>query len=207
MTMSAAEILILFLVLMGPTKALVVYAGLTASMEPPQRRNVAIRTVVIASVVTFLFLWAGQAIIASIHVQIPALKIAGGIILLLFALSLVFGNGHDDHPEAGNDIAAFPLAMPLIASPQGIVILITFAAAAENRGLGVGMLYLLLGATMAINLVVLLAGSRILKYVPAAALVVLMKIAGVLLSALAVQLMLWGLGDLGLVPPISSGSH
>ncbi len=207
MSMSAAEILILFLVLMGPTKALVVYAGLTSSMSVGERRNVAIRTVLIASVVTFLFLWAGQRIIDSLHVQIPALKIAGGIILLVFALGLVFGGEHDDHAETGQDIAAFPLAMPLIASPQGIVILITFAAAAEDRGLALAPLYLLLGVTMAINLVVLLVGSRILKYIPPAALIVLMKIAGVLLAALAVQLMLWGLGDLGLVPPMSSGSH
>ncbi len=207
MTLSTVEILILFLVLMGPTKALIVYAGLTASMEPSQRRKVAIRTVVIASAVTFLFLWAGEAIIASIHVQIPALKIAGGIILLLFALGLVLGDGHDDHADTGHDIAAFPLAMPLIASPQGIVILITFAAAANQRGLSMMPLYLLLGATMVINLVVLLAGSKILKYIPAAALMVMMKIAGVLLTALAVQLILWGMGDLGLVPPMTAKGH
>lgn len=205
--MTKAEILILFLVLMGPTKALIVYAGLTTSMTAGERRNVAIRAVLVAAVVAFVFLWAGQAIIDSIHVQIPALKIAGGIILLHFALSLVVGGNHESYQETSNDIAVFPLAMPLIASPQGIVVLITFSAAAEERGLPVAPLYMLLGVTMVINLTVLLAGSSILRFIPKAALIVLMKIAGVLLSALAVQLVLWGLGDLGLVAPMSAKSH
>lgn len=203
MTLSMTEILILFLALMGPTKALIVYAGVTSGMDDAQRRAVAIRAVIVASIVTYLFLWAGGAIIAAIHVQIPAVKISGGIILLLFSLGLVLGGHHDDGKDTGNDPATFPLAMPLMASPQGIVILITFAAAFEEKGHNQMTLYVALGITMAINLVSLVFGARILKYIPPAALLVTMKIAGVLLAALAVQLMLWGLGDIGLVPAMT----
>lgn len=103
-------------------------------MDAAQKRAVALRTVMVASIVTFLFLWAGGAIIAAIHVEIPAVKISGGIILLLFALGLVPGGGKDDHANEGTDPATFPLAMPLTASPQGIVILITFAAAGPSAG-------------------------------------------------------------------------
>lgn len=204
MVLSMTEILILFLALMGPTKALIVYAGVTSGMDDAQRRAIAVRAVIVASVVTFLFLWAGGSIIAAIHVQIPAVKISGGIILLLFALGLVLGGGHDDGKDASADPATFPLAMPLMASPQGIVILITFAAAFDEQSLNVMPLYVALAITMAVNLVFLLFGSRILKHIPPAALLVTMKIAGVLLSALAVQLMLWGLGDLGIVAPMKA---
>ena len=63
--------------------------------------------------------------------------------------------------DSGNDIAVFPLAMPLIASPQGIVILITFAAAFEQGGRSIHTLYIALAITMVINLLALLFGSRI----------------------------------------------
>jgi multiple antibiotic resistance protein len=198
--MTMTEILILFLALMGPTKALLVYAGLTEKMNAGQRASIAIRTVVIASIVTFLFLWAGGSIIKAVHVQIPAVKISGGIILLLFALRLVLGGESHEIYQEGGDIAIFPLAMPLIASPQGIVILITFAAAAKKGGLSTQPLYLALAITMGVNLVALLFGSRLLKFVPPVALKAVLKLAGILLCAMAVQLMLWGFSDLGLVP-------
>ena len=200
MTLSMTEILVLFLALMGPTKALIVYAGLTAEMDAAEKRSIAIRTVVVASVVTYLFLWAGEPIIQAIHVDLPALKIAGGIILLLFALGLVLGDAHGDGVQEGGDPATFPLAMPLIASPQGIVILITLGATMKEADRSTTPLYVALGITMAVNLVFLLFGAKLLRFVPAAALQVVMKLAGILLSALAVQLMLWGLSDLGLVP-------
>lgn len=207
MVLSITEILILFLALMGPTKALIVYAGVTKDMDAAQKRAVALRTVMVASIVTFLFLWAGGAIIAAIHVEIPAVKISGGIILLLFALGLVLGGGKDDHANEGTDPATFPLAMPLIASPQGIVILITFAAAVKENDTSPLILYVALAITMVINLLTLLFGARILKFIPPAALMVTLKVVGVLLTALAVQLILWGMGDLGLVPPIGTKAH
>lgn len=207
MVLSITEILILFLALMGPTKALIVYAGVTKDMDAAQKRAIALRTVMVASIVTFLFLWAGGAIIAAIHVEIPAVKISGGIILLLFALGLVLGGGKDDHANEGTDPATFPLAMPLIASPQGIVILITFAAAVKENDASPLILYVALAITMVINLLTLLFGARILKFIPPAALMVTLKVVGVLLTALAVQLILWGMGDLGLVPPMGMKAH
>jgi len=203
MVLSAAEILVLFLALMGPTKALIVYAGMTASTGKAERRGVAIRAIVVASCVTFLFLWAGDEIIAALHIQVPALKIAGGIILLLFALDLVLGGEQKGDAEAARDIAVFPLAMPLMASPQGIVILITFSASFVARGISAAILYILLGVTMLVNLLVLLTAVRLLKYVPASFLMVLMKIAGVLLAALAIQIILWGFRDLGWIPAVA----
>jgi multiple antibiotic resistance protein len=198
--MTMTEILILFLALMGPTKALLVYTSLTEKMNAAQRASIAIRAVIVASIVNFLFLRAGGAIIHAVHVQIPAVKISGGIILLIFALGLVLGGGrHDEHQEGG-DIAIFPLAMPLIASLQGIVILIIFAAAAQKSGLSTQPLYLALAITMGVNLVALLFGAKLLKFVPPAALKVVLTLAGILLWAMAVQLMLWGFSDLGLVP-------
>lgn len=201
MTLSMAEVIILFLALMGPTKALLVYAGMTDQMDASQKTAIAIRTVLVASIVTFLFLAFGEELIKALHVQIPSLKISGGIILLVFALGLVLGGGGKEDPQAGGDIAIFPLAMPLIASPQGIVILITFAAAAKTSDLNIFTLYIALAITMVVNLLALLFGAKLLKYAPPAALQVVLKLAGIMLCALAVQLMLWGFTDLGLVEP------
>lgn len=199
MTLSWVDTLIIFLALMGPTKAFILFGGLTEGMDSAARRKVAIKAVVTASAITFLFLWAGKPIIDAIHVSIPALKIAGGIILGMFAVDLVLGGAHKEEGPSGTDVAIFPLALPLMATPQGIVILITFATAFEAEGRSPMLLYILLGATMLVNLIFLLLADRILKYLSPSVLVVLMKLAGVLLTALAVQLVMWGLFDLKVI--------
>jgi multiple antibiotic resistance protein len=205
MHISWVDILVLFLVTMGPTKAVVIYAGLTAKLSPAERRKVAIKAVGVATIVTLLFLWGGKGIIDAIHVTIPALKMAGGVILGLFALGLVLGGSHKEESEGG-DIAVFPLALPLMASPQGIVILITFATTTQDDPATNRLLYVLLAVTMAVNLIFLLLADKILKFISPSALMVVMKIAGVLLTALAIQLIFWGLQDIGVLHDVM-GKH
>jgi multiple antibiotic resistance protein len=113
---------------------------------------------------------------------------------------LVLGGGKEGGYGKGGDIAIFPLAMPLIATPPGIVILITFSAVIQKSGQSTIPLFIALAVTMGVNLLALLFGATLLKYVPSAALNVILKLAGIPLCAMAVQSMLWGLSDLGLVP-------
>jgi multiple antibiotic resistance protein len=195
------DIVTVLLVTIGPLKALIVYATLTARADADFRRQVAIKTVTTAAIVTLVFVLAGEMLLQIFHVSLPALKIAGGIILLLFAIGMIMG-GHgdeEDKPKALSlDIAVYPLAMPMMATPQGLVALTAIAAAQPNL-LWVGVLALIVLAIMALNLACLLSADRIIKAIGPSGLQIIAKVAGVLLTGLAVQLMILGFRDLGLI--------
>jgi multiple antibiotic resistance protein len=119
------DIVTILLVTIGPLKALIVYASLTAEADVDFRRQVANRTVKTAAIVLLVFVLASEVLLRIFHVSLPALKIAGGIILLLFAIGTVMGGGHGDEDEKPKglslDIAVYPLATPMMATPQGLV--------------------------------------------------------------------------------------
>jgi multiple antibiotic resistance protein len=202
MTLGIVDIATILLVTVGPLKALIVFATLTGRAEADFRRRVAIRTVTVATIVTLVFVVAGEFFLDIFHISLPALKIAGGIILLLFALHMIMGDAHDDEgdkPKAlSADIAVFPLAMPMMATPQGLVA-ITVIVAARQSFVDVLVVAVVLLAIMALNLLCLLSADRIIRAIGPSALLVIGKIAGLLLTALAVQLMILGLRDLGLI--------
>jgi multiple antibiotic resistance protein len=196
------DIITVLLVTIGPLKALIVYATLTAKADAEFRRQVAIKTVTTATIISLVFVVAGELLLAVFHVSLPALKIAGGIILLLFAIGMIMGGGHGDEEEKPKalslDIAVYPLAMPMMATPQGLVALTAITAAQPNL-LWVGVLALLVLAIMALNLACLLSADRIIKAIGPSGLQIIAKVAGVLLTGLAVQLMILGFRDLGLI--------
>lgn len=144
------DIVTVLLVTIGPLKALIVYATLTARADADFRRQVAIKTVTTAAIVTLVFVLAGEMLLQIFHVSLPALKIAGGIILLLFAIGMIMG-GHGDEQEKPKalslDTAVYPLAMPMMATPQGLVALTAITAAQPNL-LWVGVIALIVLAIM-----------------------------------------------------------
>lgn len=206
MPFGIADILVLLLITIGPLKATVVFATLTAKADTAFRRQVAIKTVVAATVVVVLFVLAGEVILHVFHISLPALKIAGGLILLLFALHMVLGEeekGDGEDAPPSTDIAIYPLAMPLMATPQGIVAIVTIAAGAQTVG-DTAILLVLALLVLALNLVVLLLADKIIAAIGPAALQIIGKIVGILLAGLAVQLMLSAGYDLGLIARPSS---
>jgi multiple antibiotic resistance protein len=199
-----ANILMIFFATIGPIKAAVVYASLTANTEPGFRRGVAIKTVVTATCVCLLFVVAGEFLLQVFHVSLPALKIAGGLILMLVAIGMVMGDSSGppdpDGPGPSADIAVFPLAIPMMATPQGIVLITTFSATTTNITEMLTLVGLIL-AIMAFNLGFLLAADKIISGIGPSILQVITRILGLLLLGLAVQMMMWGLVDLNLLEP------
>jgi len=202
--MGTLDILVILLVTIGPTKAAAMYLGMTAGADPALKRQIAIRAVATAAIVCVTFVLLGEALLAMLHVSIPALLIAGGIVLFVFALNLVLGEDHDPPAESGPrtpslDIAAYPLAVPLMASPQGLVAIVTVSAGLNSV---VGTLTLLASVllVMGINLAALLSADKLLAKIPVAVLKVVMRIFGLLLCGLAVQLVILGLQKLGVLP-------
>lgn len=205
-----ADIFMILLITIGPLKAAVVYAKLTGQSDRAFQREVAFKTVTVATIVTIVFVFFGQFLLGLFHVSLPALKIAGGLILLLFALDMVIGDhgGGEGTPVAPTrDIAIYPLAMPLMATPQGLVAIATIVAETTRFGqrLVIAVIVLLI---MAINLAILLSAGKLLRGGGSGAMVVVSKVVGILLAALAIQLMISAGKDLGLLAAnVGVGSH
>jgi len=217
MEFTHSEVIMLLLAAIGPLKVTIVCASLTADASPEFLKRVAFRSVLIALIVCIVFAVFGEAILRLFKVSIPAFQIGGGIIVLLFSLDMVMGSKQADKHRAGGpektnaepslDIAAYPLAIPLMASVSGLVAIVSLLAQRDD----VGALLFLTGvivAIMAINYVCLLYCRYIVRAVGPAALQVVGKMMGVILAALAVELMLMGLIGLGLIAkPAVKGSN
>lgn len=202
--MGWADIFVLLFVTIGPVRASLVYLGLTKSADADLKRAIAYRTVTVSTVICIIFALIGAAILGGLKVSTEALLIAGGIILLLFALNLILGEDKDQSsdgppPAPSLDVATFPLAVPLMASPQGLVAIVAIEGTlggVTDGAIFVGMIL----AVMAINLGFLLAADKIFAKIPPAILKIFLRIVGLLLCALAVQLMIFGFDGLGLIP-------
>ncbi len=191
-------------------KAAIVSLAMTKNADAALKRAIAFRAVLITTVVCLLFALAGAAILGALKISVEALLIAGGVILLLFALNMVLSEeketpADEPLPAPSMDIAAMPLSVPLMASPQGLVAIVAIEATL-NQGMtmaaihDVGILVGLILIIMAINLGMLLGAERIFAKISPAVLKVVMRIVGLLLCALAVQLMITGFDGLGLIP-------
>lgn len=204
------EIFVLLLATTNGMKAAIVSLAMTKNADAALKRAIAFRTVMISTVVCILFALAGAAILSGLKISVEALLLAGGAILFVFALNMVIGEEKEtsvDEPPLvpSIDIAAFPLAVPLMASPQGLVAIVAIEATL-HQGVTMAAIYevgILVGIIliiMALNLGILLGAERIFAKISPAFLKVVMRIVGLLLCALAVQLMITGFDGLGLIP-------
>ena len=208
MEFNPSEVIMLLLATIGPLKVTIVCATLTADASPEFLKRVAFRSVLIALIVCIVFAVLGEAILKLFKVSIPAFQIGGGIIVLLFSLDMVMGGKQERKDGAGSpdeknaqpslDIAAYPLAIPLMASVSGLVAIVSLLAQRDDLG---AMLFLaaVIVAIMAINYLCLRSCQYIVRAVGPTALQVVGKIMGVILTALAVELILMGLIGLGLI--------
>ncbi|WOE75904.1 MarC family protein [Alterisphingorhabdus coralli] len=212
MDYSFIDLLIIFGVVAGPAKAIAVFANAGKNMTRAERRQTVLTAVMTSSIILFAFALFGQAIIGIFHVSVPALEVAGGIILFVFAINLVLGESHDHDDEEGasgspTSIALYPLAMPLLATPQAIVALVVVNArlpTLQDKVLALSAL----GTQMVINLAILMAIAMAMKpggegaKKSGGASEVVLRIVAILFCGFAVELVLLGLRDLGIVPQI-----
>jgi small neutral amino acid transporter SnatA (MarC family) len=201
------DLFILLLIGMGPKIALVPFIDLTKDMEGDMQRNVAQRMVQTGVTTALILAVLGWFLMRLLHFSAGAANIAGGIVLLLLALHMLVSPGKDDHHEkaSGRDpmqMALYPLAVPYLLNPAGIAALVIASSEVDSILMGVILvaLVLLVGA---IDWLVFRNMNTISKYLDPSRLAVTEAVFGVLLAALAVQLMLDGLHDLGIISLLS----
>jgi small neutral amino acid transporter SnatA (MarC family) len=195
---------LLLLIGIGPKIALVPFLDATAGMSEATKRRVLRKMLTTAAIVAALLLVLGGLLTRLLHFSPGALGIASGIILLVIALGMVLGhqtgNG-GDHPVEGRDpmqVAVFPLAVPYLLNPAGIVVLVTLSAEASSIAViavGVGVLI----AVLVFDIVVFRAAVQVSGKLDASRMLVTEKVFGFLLAALGVQLALNGLSDVGVI--------
>lgn len=197
-----------FFATIGPVDVAVLFAGLTHGHTQRERRAMAARGCLLAAGILLFFALFGKAVLASFGISLPALRTAGGILLLLIAIDLVFARSSggttttsDEVAEAAGkrDISVFPLAMPLVAGPGAIGAAILLVADAHANPSLIAVVVASMLAIVLLTFVLLLTATQVQKLFGVTALHVVSRVAGVLLAALAVQFIFDGIGASGLL--------
>ncbi len=201
MLQTTAYQFIALLVILDPAGTATIFAGLTHGATPAQRQRLALRGVGIAGVTLLLFAFAGEILLRALGIGLPAFRIAGGVLLLLLAIDMLFAHRlgfqrltEGENREAGraDDISVFPLAIPLIAGPGALTTMVLLMGRTGGELTAQMTLIGVLVVVLVITLGVLLAANRVVSVLGQTGVNVVSRILGILLAALAVQLILDG---------------
>ena len=186
------EVFVTLFVIMDPPGTIPVFLSLTQGRSPATIRRAAWQAVAVSFFVITVFAFFGQGILRYMHISIPALQGAGGLLLLLIALELLTGN--EKEPSASQDvnIAMVPLGTPLLAGPGAIVSVILAVQKAD----GVAGQVSVWSAILAIHVVLWLVmrySLLIIRVIKDGGVVLVTRLAGMMLSAIAVQQIINGI--------------
>ena len=182
-------------VVLDPPGCAPIYAGLTTGASPAQKRSMAVRACLIAGAILLLFALFGEQLLAALHIELDSFRTAGGIMLFLIALDMVFDKRTQrrearaekvkETPEI-EDVSVFPMAMPMLAGPGAIASVMLLAGSADGVEEALVVLAALL-AVLVLTLLALLAAGPLMRLVGAQVEAVITRLLGVLLAALAAQ--------------------
>jgi multiple antibiotic resistance protein len=177
-------------VTVDPVGTLPLFLSVTKEMTPSKRRRAALRASLIAFLILAGFLYLGQYLLEEMRIQILSFQIAGGIVLFLFALSMIFEREslHEVAIEEGRDVAVFPLAMPAIATPGALLAVVVLTDNNTHNFMQESVTCAVLLGILILNLLLMLMGNRIVALVGRSGLSVLSRVMGMILSAAAVQM-------------------
>jgi multiple antibiotic resistance protein len=194
-----------FFVVIDPPGCAPIFAGLTRGGGDPYRRTMAVRSVLIAAAVLFLFALVGEPLLKALGISLDAFRTAGGIMLFLIALEMVFEKrtqrrehraeevsrrAAEEHIEQ-QDISVFPMGIPMIAGPGSIATAMLMTS--RNHGSAMVVVLAAMLSVLALTMVSLLAAGPIMRVLGDKLEAMITRILGVLLAALAAQFVIDGL--------------
>jgi MarC family membrane protein len=187
------------LVVVDPLGLAPIFAALTRGFSEKQKRESAIRGTLLGALILYVFAIAGDVLLEALGIGLPAFRIAGGLLLFLLSLDMVFARPsgmrattvrEQEEESYQQDISVFPLAIPLLAGPGAITTVLLYAGGSRgNLLIFMGVLFVILVLTLGS----LLLASRVMQLFGETGANVLSRVLGVLLAALAVQFVLDGL--------------
>jgi multiple antibiotic resistance protein len=190
-----------FFVVIDPPGCAPIYASLTKGASSAQRRSMAIRAALIAAGILLVFALFGEQLLGALHIELNSFRIAGGVMLFLIAIDMVFEKRTERREDRAQkiietpeieDVSVFPMAMPMIAGPGSIASVMLLMS--QNEGLDRSIVVLsALGAVLVLTLLALVAAGPIMRVLGSQAEAVITRLLGVLLAALAAQFIIDGL--------------
>jgi multiple antibiotic resistance protein len=190
-------------VVIDPPGLVPLFIALTQGKDAEARRAMALRACIIAAVLLALFALAGTSILEFIGISMPAFRVAGGLLLFVTAFGMLFdqipGPRDGQIADPNHDPSVFPLATPLIAGPGAIASMILLTEQAGGTFLGRIVVIVLMGLMVAATFYFLLASPAIERLVGRTGVLVVTKLLGMLLAALAVQFVIDGIHSSGLL--------
>lgn len=191
---------IFFLIaVIDPIGSVPVYLEATKEFDRIHQKKIAIRASVIAFFILLFFIVIGQLILEGMSVSLDAFQISGGVILFLFALTMIFGDGKPEREKNQitdyKHVTIFPVAIPSIASPGAIMAVVLMT---DNHIYTIqqqGITTLLVLVVIALTCLILLAASFVQKSIGDYGITVISKIMGLILASYAVQSILSGISN------------
>ncbi|MDN3700794.1 MarC family protein [Vibrio artabrorum] len=185
-----------------PIGSVPVYLSQTQRLTPKQRRIVALKAVAIATGVLLFFLIAGQLLLEAMQIPLPAFQAAGGLVLLLFALTMIFGESKPEqeqkiseeicHSELA-DLAVYPLAIPSIASPGAMMAIVMLTDNNRYSLIDQSITAGVMVAVLVITLLLLFGATKIQKVIGNVGAAIISRVMGLILAAVAVNNLLMGI--------------
>ena len=200
----AASAIVMLLVTIGPLETAAIFGVLTAAARRPERRRLAFRSVVIAGGVLVVFAIGGMKFLGLLQVGMPAFEVAAGILLLLQSIELIFGHpaglstltkSEEREAQRSDEIAVFPLAIPLIAGPASITTTMLLMGQAGTDPVRVVVLFLMLLLALALTYAALILVDSLGRALGVTGTNVIARLSGILLAALAVQFIFDGIEE------------
>jgi multiple antibiotic resistance protein len=192
--------LVALLVIVDPAGTAMSFIAMTPHLSGADKARQARRACLIAFIVLTAFGLAGEGLLHALGIGLPAMKVAGGILLFLTAADMVMARGQlratpaeQQEASLADDISVFPLAIPLIAGPGAMTTMVLFQSAGHGEAASMVALEAALVAVLAIQLAALLAADRIVRRLGSTGTNVVGRVLGVLLAALAAQIALDGI--------------
>jgi multiple antibiotic resistance protein len=188
-------------VVIDPPGCAPIYASLTGGASDKQRKSMAYRAVLIAGAILVFFAMFGEALLSFLHIDLDSFRIAGGIMLFIIAIDMVFEKRTERREQRAekimeaqeiDDVSVFPMAMPMLAGPGSIASVMLLVS--QNNGLDRAMV--IFGALLAVlllTLIALLTASPLMRIIGHKGEAIITRLLGVLLAALAAQFVVDGL--------------
>jgi multiple antibiotic resistance protein len=190
------------LVVVDPFGVVPIFVALMKSMTTSERQATLTRAVTVAFGVALFFLLAGRAILSYLGVTVHAFAISGGILLFATALPMLFGQRpglqapeNVEHSTGGEDIAIFPMAIPLLSGPGTIASVLLLTDQAGSDPWRLGMLMLAISTVYVVAWLTLSAGDRLMMRIGEGKVHIITRVMGIILAALAVQYVLNGISN------------
>ncbi|MDZ3831779.1 MAG: MarC family protein [Sphingopyxis sp.] len=188
-------------VVIDPPGCAPIYASLTGGASPQQRRSMAIRATLIAGCILVFFAMFGEGLLSFLHIDLDSFRIAGGIMLFMIAIDMVFEKRTERREQRAEklmatpeveDVSVFPMAMPMLAGPGSIASVMLLVS--QNDGIDRAfVIFAALLLVLLLTLAALLSAGPLMRLIGHKGEAVITRLLGVLLAALAAQFVIDGL--------------